>query len=137
MGHGGAGRVRFRPPWYARSSVSHTNVGTAPRMDAQGGGSLRAPPTLPMARFGLLIRCVGEAVAAQGLRCLLGLVPFGERLYDIARDAHERYKQRCGLEEGLASLEAAARASLDEVKGEVREAVAEIRANAPPAVAAQ
>lgn len=85
-----------------------------------------------MANFGILIRCIGEAVASQGFKCLLGLIPFADRLYDIAHDAHELFKQRCQLREGLAQIEAAAQAPLEEVKEEVKKVVAEIRAGAGP-----
>jgi hypothetical protein len=39
------------------------------------------------------LRCVGEAVVAQGMRGLMGLVPFGEQIYDVAANAIERYRE--------------------------------------------
>jgi serine/threonine protein kinase len=81
-----------------------------------------------MARFHLLIRCIGEAVVAQGIKGLMGLVPFGDRLYEIASDAHGRYRQFCQNQEALAQVEAAARATFDEVKAEVRQVVAAVKA---------
>jgi hypothetical protein len=41
----------------------------------------------------MFLRCVGEAVVAQGMRGLMGLVPFGEQVYDVAANAIERYRQ--------------------------------------------
>lgn len=90
-----------------------------------------------MPKFGLLIRCIGHAVAAQGLKCLMGLVPFGERLYEIACDAHERFKQGCCEEEALAQVEAAVQATSDEVRIEAREAFTQVRAAAAPEAAVQ
>jgi formylglycine-generating enzyme required for sulfatase activity len=90
-----------------------------------------------MARYRILLRCVGEAVVANGLKCLAGLVPFGDRLYEIACDAHKRYQNACQIQEAVAQVEAVAQASLDEVKAEAREVFAEIRAAASPEVSAQ
>lgn len=35
--------------------------------------------------YRILFRSVGEALVAHGMRGLLGLVPFGQVLYDVAR----------------------------------------------------
>src|SRR5262249_2703709 len=64
----------------------------------------------------------------KGLRGLLGLIPFAERLFDIARGAHERFQQRCQHEEVLVQIEAAAQAPGTEVKDEVQQALVEIQA---------
>jgi hypothetical protein len=37
----------------------------------------------------MFLRCVGEALVAQGMRGLMGLVPFGEQVYDVAANAIE------------------------------------------------
>ena len=37
-----------------------------------------------MASFKILLRSIGEAVCAKGLRALAGAIPFGEVLYDVA-----------------------------------------------------
>ncbi|MFO0878116.1 MAG: family 16 glycoside hydrolase [Gemmataceae bacterium] len=73
-----------------------------------------------MPGYQILIRCVGEAVAAHGLKCMLGVVPFGERLYEIANDAHNRYKRECNAEESLKQVEAIAQAGLREIRSEAR-----------------
>ncbi|MFO0925716.1 MAG: bifunctional serine/threonine-protein kinase/formylglycine-generating enzyme family protein [Gemmataceae bacterium] len=85
-----------------------------------------------MARYRLLFRCVGEALAARGLKCLLGVVPFGDRLFEIARDAHERYRQQCDLSEAVAQVEAVAQASHDEVRAEAKAVFAEVCAPLVP-----
>ena len=69
-----------------------------------------------MKRFRLLLRCVGGAVADHGVKCLLGVVPFADKLYDIARDAYERYRKEAEAAERLAQVEAAVQASLDRVR---------------------
>jgi len=60
-----------------------------------------------MAGFRVLLRCVGAAVAAQGLRGLVGLIPFGDRLYDIASDAFERFRTQARESEMQAQVQAA------------------------------
>src|SRR5262245_13009404 len=58
-----------------------------------------------MARWKNLLRCIGQALCAKGLRALAGAVPFGESIYEIAEDAIERYRKqgdgdlRTGLQE--------------------------------------
>ena len=90
-----------------------------------------------MKRYRLLLRCVGGAVADHGLKCLLGAIPFAEKLYDIARDAYDRYKKEAEVAERLAQVEAAAQASLEDVKQEVAEVVQEMQAQASPQVRQQ
>ncbi|MFO0926473.1 MAG: bifunctional serine/threonine-protein kinase/formylglycine-generating enzyme family protein [Gemmataceae bacterium] len=83
-----------------------------------------------MARYAILLRCIGEAVVARGLKGLLGFVPYGDKLYDIAQDAYDRYKQQCQVEDGLAQVEAAAQASFSEIKVMARATFNDIRAAA-------
>ena len=47
-----------------------------------------------MARWGLLLQCVAEAVASQGLRGLMGMVPFGQVLYEVGQGVVERYSKK-------------------------------------------
>ena len=47
----------------------------------------------------VLFRCLGAAVCARGVRALVGAVPFGEVLYDVAADSLERFRQECLLAE--------------------------------------
>jgi len=83
------------------------------------------------------LRCVGEAVVARGLRGLVGLVPYGDQLCDIASHAWRRWKE---LNHGPAEpqlrreLELTAQASPEPFAAEVRQVVLQIAADQPPAV---
>src|SRR4051794_13908605 len=59
------------------------------------------------------IRCVGQAVVAQGLRGLAGVVPFGEQVYDVAADAFKRWRALPQTDQAALrqELEAAAQSS--------------------------
>ncbi len=87
-----------------------------------------------MSRLKLLFRCLGEAVCAQGLRGVAGLVPFGEVAYDVAHEALERFRH--GREDGglRAALEVAVLAGADEVRAEARAAAREVCAGQPPEI---
>jgi hypothetical protein len=81
-----------------------------------------------MARVKVLFRCIGEAVCAQGLRGLAGIVPFGEVVYDVAREALERFRQYQGEEELREALQEAVQAAVQEVKEEARAVAHEVAA---------
>lgn len=87
-----------------------------------------------MARLQVLFRCIGEAVCAQGLRGLAGLVPFGEVVYDVARDALERFRRSQDQEQLRAALQEAVRAGVQEVKDEARAVAHEVAAGQPPEI---
>jgi molecular chaperone DnaK len=72
-----------------------------------------------MARFGVLFRCLAEAICARGLRALVGLVPFGDVLFEVASDTLERLRRVQGEGERRAGLEAAAQAPPQQVQQEV------------------
>jgi hypothetical protein len=42
-----------------------------------------------LSRLGQLLRCLGEGVCSKGLRALLGRVPFGVAVDDVAADTWE------------------------------------------------
>src|SRR5947209_989245 len=90
-----------------------------------------------MPRLKLLFRCVGEALAAHGLRGLAGLVPFGEVVYDVAGGAFERYRAYRVEEAERADLEEAVQAALEDVKEEALAVAAEVAHDQPEAVRAQ
>jgi len=46
-----------------------------------------------MAQFAVLFRCIGSALCAKGLKALVGLVPFGESLYEIAEETWKQFRQ--------------------------------------------
>ena len=81
-----------------------------------------------MARWGKLFRCVAQAVCGRGLKGLLGLIPFGEVVYDIAEDALHYWRQSETEEQMRASLQESVQAGSEEVKAEALQAVAEISA---------
>ena len=84
----------------------------------------------------VLFRCLGAAVCARGVRALVGAVPFGEVLYDVAADSLERFRQECLLAEQRACLEEVARAAIDEVKDEALRAAHEVAAAHPATIQA-
>jgi serine/threonine protein kinase/Leucine-rich repeat (LRR) protein len=90
-----------------------------------------------MKRYRVYLRCIGCAVAEHGLRCLLGAIPFAEKLLDIAKAAHERYRQEVEVAEQTAQIQAAAQASMQEVRQEVAEVLQEVKAQASPEVRQQ
>ena len=46
-----------------------------------------------MARFHQLFRCIGEAVCANGLKALAGLVPMGGVVFEIAENTCQRLRE--------------------------------------------
>src|SRR5947209_5674840 len=86
-----------------------------------------------MARLRVWLRCVGQAVKANGLRALAGLVPFGESAYDIAADAWKRIREQYQSEqEQQAALQEVAQAPLHDVKFEAAAVAREVAADQPP-----
>jgi serine/threonine protein kinase len=77
---------------------------------------------------------VGEAVCAQGLRGLAGVVPFGEVLYDVAREALERFRRHQDEQQMRQALQDAVRAGMDEVREEARAVAREVAAGQPPEI---
>jgi hypothetical protein len=87
-----------------------------------------------MLRVKLLLRCIGEAVCAHGLRGLAGVVPFGEVLYDVARDAYERFRHDQDEQQLRQALQDAVQAGVQEVRAEALAAAREVAAGQPPEV---
>jgi serine/threonine protein kinase len=77
------------------------------------------------------LRCVGQAVVAQGMRGLMGIVPFGEQIFDVARDSIERYRQLNREKELAADLELVVQAEVAIVRDEVAQIVLEVAADRP------
>jgi serine/threonine protein kinase len=79
----------------------------------------------------VLLRCIGAAICARGMRALAGVVPLGEVLYDVAAESLDRFRdQRIGAEE-RACLEEVAQAAVGEIKEEARVVTQEIAAGQP------
>ena len=87
-----------------------------------------------MARLRLLLRCIGEAVCANGLKALAGLVPMGGVIYEVAENACQRLREAQQEDQILALVEAAATASPAEVKAVAEAVAAEVAADQPDAV---
>jgi hypothetical protein len=87
-----------------------------------------------MPRFRDLLRCVGLAVCARGVRALVEAVPFGGVLYDVAADACERLRELAHDEQIRALVEATAQASPAEVKAEADEVAEEVAGDQPAEV---
>jgi eukaryotic-like serine/threonine-protein kinase len=96
-------------------------------------GAVKVPgdKMLGGARLKVFLRCIGEAVCAQGLRGLAGVVPFGEVVYDVAREALERFRLHQDEEQIRAALEEAMRAAVDEVRDEARAVAHEVAVGQP------
>jgi serine/threonine protein kinase len=87
-----------------------------------------------MARMKVLFRCIGEAVCAHGLRGLAGVVPFGEVVYDVAREVLERFRQYQDEEAMREALQDAIQAALPEIRAEARAVAHEVAAAQPPEI---
>jgi serine/threonine protein kinase len=74
----------------------------------------------------ILLRCVGMAIADKGMRGLMGVIPFGECFYDIASCAYDRYTSECCVESRMEEIASAAGSSMDQIKDQAREVLAEI-----------
>src|SRR5262245_45787057 len=74
-----------------------------------------------------LLRCIGEAVCAKGMKALMSLVPFGEAIYDIAGEAYERLKKESREEERTKAIVEAAQATIEQARQEAEAAVREIK----------
>ena len=85
----------------------------------------------------ILLRCVGMAIADKGMRGLMGAIPFGECFYDIASGAYDRYTRECRVESRMEEIASAAASSMDQIKDQARDVLAEIRQKADPELRAK
>jgi serine/threonine protein kinase len=81
-----------------------------------------------MAKLRVLLRCIGEAVCLKGPRALLGLLPMGEFLFDVAEETYRRLKASASNEAQVAAIAEAAAASVEDARREAEAAVREIAA---------
>jgi hypothetical protein len=81
----------------------------------------------------IFLRCVGEALVAQGMRGLLGLAPYGEQVYDVAAEAIERYRQARRQDQMATDLQAVVQADMDQVRVEAQQIAQEVAAGRPEA----
>jgi len=87
-----------------------------------------------MARWGLLLQCVAESVASQGLRGLMGMVPFGQVLYEVGQGVVERYSKKVQRAEEVACLQEMVVQSHAAIRAEVESRYESIVQNVPESV---
>src|SRR5947208_768235 len=80
-----------------------------------------------MSRLRLFLRCIGEAVCANGLKGLLSALPLGEALYEIAKDTRERLQRETNEQGQKDAIAAAARANAEEARRGAAAVIAELR----------
>ena len=90
-----------------------------------------------MARWGLLLQCVAESVASQGLRGLMGMVPFGHVLYEVGQGVVERYSKKVQRAEEVACLQEMVVQSHAAIRAEVESRYESIVQNVPESVRAE
>ncbi len=90
-----------------------------------------------MARWGLLLQCVAESVASQGLRGLMGMVPFGQVLYEVGQGVVERYSKKVQRAEEVACLQEMVVQSHAAIRAEVESRYESIVQNVPESVRAE
>ena len=79
----------------------------------------------------MFLRCVGEAVVAQGMRGLMDLVPFGEQVYDVAANAVERYRAAKREQQLTSDLQEVVQADPPRIRDEARQIAQEVAAGRP------
>src|SRR5271166_4136528 len=79
-----------------------------------------------------ILRYVGRAVVKTGARSLASLVPLGDVVYEIAREAQEEYRKDRGEAELRADLEKVTLASSAEIHEAAEKVAAEAAADQPP-----
>src|SRR5947209_59201 len=112
----------------------HTALPTFPRAPPSGRLDVRPHPppgSPPMARWKVLFKCIGQAVCANGVKALAGLVPFGAAVYDIADDACRRLREEKQEEQLRDLVEQVVLAPPEEVKREAEAVAREVPANRP------
>jgi serine/threonine protein kinase len=84
-----------------------------------------------MPPLNVLFKCIGQALCANGLKALAGMVPMGAAIYDIAEDACERLREHAQEEQLRGLVAAAVHASPAEVRREAASVVLELIADQP------
>ena len=80
-----------------------------------------------------LFSCIGQAVLAQAPRALVGIIPFGEAIYDVAADSLKRLRTRPDAEVN-AELAEAANTDASSARQEAEAVAAIVAAGQPEAV---
>ncbi len=74
----------------------------------------------------VLLQCIGRAVVKHGCKALLGCLPFGASLYDIASDALDEWKKHQTDLKRRAELEELAQMTADQVRAQAEQAAAAV-----------
>jgi serine/threonine protein kinase len=76
----------------------------------------------------MFLRCVGEALVAQGMRGLLGLAPFGEQIYDVAANVIERYRQARREQQVASDLQQVVQADMEQIRAQAHQIARDVGA---------
>ncbi len=74
----------------------------------------------------MLLQSLGEAVVARGLKGLMGFVPFGEQVYEIAKGTLDVYRRLQREAQMAIDAEEMLKATMEEVKSEAKRIANEI-----------
>lgn len=85
----------------------------------------------------LLLQCIGEAIVAKGMRGLMGFVPFGELVYDLAEETLARYRNACQDQNLAASVEVVIQAPPAEIKSACEVVTSALHGVAAPEILTQ
>ena len=76
----------------------------------------------------VFLKCMGEAIVAQGMRGLMGLVPMGEQLFKVSQDAIERYRKARRENKMKEDAEALIQASMEDIREDAKRIAREVAA---------
>ncbi|MFM7150167.1 MAG: serine/threonine-protein kinase, partial [Gemmataceae bacterium] len=79
----------------------------------------------------VFLRCIGEAVAAQGMRAAAGMVPMGNVIYDVAANAIERYRREKREAQIRQDAERVIQAGMEQIREDARQIAQEVLAEQP------
>jgi hypothetical protein len=79
----------------------------------------------------MFLRCLGEALMAQGMRGLLGIVPFGEQVYEVAANAIDRYRELRREKHLAADIQEVVQADPEQVRAQAHQIAQEVASGQP------
>ncbi|MFM7148537.1 MAG: serine/threonine-protein kinase, partial [Gemmataceae bacterium] len=74
----------------------------------------------------VFLRCIGEAVAAEGFRALAGMVPMGDVIYNVAANAIERYRRENREAQMRQDAERVIQAGMEQVREDAKQIAREV-----------
>jgi serine/threonine protein kinase len=90
-----------------------------------------------MARWRVWFECLGRAIGAGGLRAVMGAIPLGEAVYDIASNMVEQLRRHGQEDQMRAALQDLAQAPAQQVKQVAEEVSRQVASDQPQAVQKQ